>query len=160
MLGWGYDLTNSTVYLHDTWDYADHTMTWGGSYAGMQHYGVTVLRLAAITPPVNLTMHIQSIDLSFTSKKAGKAISYQVTAKIKAVDSSDVALSGATVYGSWSGPYAANVSGITDSNGNTGFSTPWVKKSGTYTFKVTRIVKSGYTYDASAGATGNSIIVR
>jgi PKD repeat protein len=47
MLGFGYNTTGNIVYLHDTWDYSDHTMAWGGSYAGMQHYGVTVFRLAA-----------------------------------------------------------------------------------------------------------------
>ena len=45
MLGFGYDDAGSTVYIHDTWDHADHTMTWGGSYSGMTHYGVTVCRL-------------------------------------------------------------------------------------------------------------------
>jgi len=47
MLGFGYDDTGTTVYIHDTWDYLNHTMTWGGSYSGMKHYGVSVCRLAA-----------------------------------------------------------------------------------------------------------------
>jgi PKD repeat protein len=51
MLGFGYDTTGNVVYLHDTWDFSDHQMTWGGSYSGMQHYGVTVLRLAAAPTP-------------------------------------------------------------------------------------------------------------
>ena len=54
MLGLGYD--NSTgqklVYLHDTWNHNNHTMTWGGSYSGLQHYGVTVIRLAPADHPV------------------------------------------------------------------------------------------------------------
>ena len=48
MLGFGYDDTGSTIYIHDTWDYLNHTMTWGGSYSGMVHYGVTVFRLVSI----------------------------------------------------------------------------------------------------------------
>jgi hypothetical protein len=48
MLGFGYNDSSNLVYLHDTWDYSDHTMTWGGSYYGMQHYGVTVLQLKAL----------------------------------------------------------------------------------------------------------------
>jgi hypothetical protein len=44
MLGYGYDDLSSVVYLHDTWDYDSHTMVWGGSYSGMQHYGVTVFQ--------------------------------------------------------------------------------------------------------------------
>jgi hypothetical protein len=42
MLGYGYSNTGSVVYLHDTWDHVAHSMTWGGSYSGMNHYGVTV----------------------------------------------------------------------------------------------------------------------
>jgi hypothetical protein len=52
MVGVGYDDTSNTVYLHDTWDYLTHTMTWGGSYSGMQHMGVTVIHLAPVGPPV------------------------------------------------------------------------------------------------------------
>ena len=43
MLGLGYNLTGEKILLHDTWDYALHEMTWGGSYAGMQHYAVSVI---------------------------------------------------------------------------------------------------------------------
>ena len=45
MLGFGYDDSSSTIYIHNTWDNSDHSMTWGSSYSGMQHWGVTVLRL-------------------------------------------------------------------------------------------------------------------
>jgi len=47
MLGVGYEAASNTVYLHDTWDYLTHEMIWGGSYSNMEHYGVTVLRLAS-----------------------------------------------------------------------------------------------------------------
>ncbi len=46
MLGYGYDSATQTIYIHDTWDHNHHSMTWGGSYSGMAHYGVTVLRLS------------------------------------------------------------------------------------------------------------------
>jgi len=49
MLGMGYESTNSTIYIRDTWDHNLHTMTWGGSYSGMTHYGCSVIVLA--TPP-------------------------------------------------------------------------------------------------------------
>ena len=42
MLGYGYT-DPDTIYIHDTWDHTDHSMTWGGTYAGMEHYGVTVI---------------------------------------------------------------------------------------------------------------------
>ena len=50
MLGYGYNDTGSLIYIHDTWDNSNHSMTWGGSYSSMQHYGVVVLRLQSITP--------------------------------------------------------------------------------------------------------------
>ncbi len=51
MLGVGYSGTDQVI-VHDTWDYSDHTMTWGGYYAGMKHYGVGVIHLNP--PPVAL----------------------------------------------------------------------------------------------------------
>ena len=55
MLGFGYyydsDLDTETVYLHDTWDHLNHSMTWGGSYSGLLHRGVTVLQLATVSEP-------------------------------------------------------------------------------------------------------------
>ncbi len=47
MVGRGYDETGGaqTLYIHNTWDNTYHTMTWGGTYSGMQHYAVAVLQL-------------------------------------------------------------------------------------------------------------------
>jgi len=46
MLGVGYESVNSDViYLHDTWDYSLHSMDWGGSYSGNDHFMVTVIEL-------------------------------------------------------------------------------------------------------------------
>jgi len=50
MLGVGYSGTNQVI-VHDTWDYVDHTMTWGGTYSGMQHFGVTVFHLGSGPAP-------------------------------------------------------------------------------------------------------------
>lgn len=46
MVGIGYESTNSTIYVLNTWDYSIHTMNWGGQYSGMTHYGVGVIELA------------------------------------------------------------------------------------------------------------------
>jgi hypothetical protein len=40
MFGYGYD-PDGTVYLHDTWNAGQKTMMWGGSYAGLDQWGVT-----------------------------------------------------------------------------------------------------------------------
>jgi hypothetical protein len=52
MIGFGYNTTGNQVYLHNTWGFYDDYMTWGGVYSGMQHYGVSVLRLAPVNPDV------------------------------------------------------------------------------------------------------------
>ncbi len=50
MLGVGYEPGNSEIiYIHDTWDYNNHQMTWGGVYSGMQHYSVTVAELEPLS---------------------------------------------------------------------------------------------------------------
>ncbi|MBN2099406.1 MAG: hypothetical protein JW753_07405 [Dehalococcoidia bacterium] len=48
MLGYGYNTTGNVVYLKDTWDYSSHTMTWGSTYSGLQHKGVSVMRLTPL----------------------------------------------------------------------------------------------------------------
>lgn len=47
MFGYGYG-DNDTVYLCDTWSLGPHTMTWGGSYSGLDMWGVTTLTLVPV----------------------------------------------------------------------------------------------------------------
>ena len=47
MVGYGYDDETNKVYLHDTWDYNDHTMNWGGNYSGLNQWGVSVIHISA-----------------------------------------------------------------------------------------------------------------
>jgi transcriptional regulator CtsR len=70
MLGYGYDTTTNTIYVHDTWDYSSHTMTWGGTYSGMRQYAVTVIRLnqSLLNAPSDLTatpVSSSQIDLTW-----------------------------------------------------------------------------------------------
>ena len=51
MLGMGYNDTGNLIYLHDTWDYITHQMTWGGSYSGLNQWGVGVIQLQPLTDP-------------------------------------------------------------------------------------------------------------
>ncbi len=45
MFGYGYG-DNNLIYFYNTWDDQEHTMTWGGSYAGMEQWGVVCFELA------------------------------------------------------------------------------------------------------------------
>ena len=45
VVGVGYDDSSSTIYIHDTWDYDTHSMTWGGSYSGMELQSVSIVNI-------------------------------------------------------------------------------------------------------------------
>ncbi len=91
MIGFGYRDTGSTVSVCDTWDHSYHEMTWGGSYDGMAHWGVTVLQLeggadhveiaAGPTGAPNPVTPAGEVALSVSaSSSEGRALSYEWTA--------------------------------------------------------------------------------
>ena len=51
MVGVGYNSASNQVILNDTWDYETHTMTWGGSYVGMEMYAVSIVHPAGFPDP-------------------------------------------------------------------------------------------------------------
>lgn len=51
MLGVGYEEDSDLIYIHDTWDYDVHSMTWGGEYSGMEHYAASVVELEGMSLP-------------------------------------------------------------------------------------------------------------
>ncbi len=71
MLGYGYNTTGSVVYLHDTWDHLIHTMTWGGSYSGLQQLGVTVIQLSPATITVKTSGLVPSNPATVHYVQAG-----------------------------------------------------------------------------------------
>lgn len=85
MLGYGYDESGSTVYLHDTWDWQIHSMTWGGDYQGMAQWGVTVLELLPVNaaPIANFSAMPTSIltgeTCIFNDLSAGNPTGWQWT---------------------------------------------------------------------------------
>ncbi|NLW18666.1 MAG: hypothetical protein GXY81_03145 [Candidatus Cloacimonetes bacterium] len=64
MLGVGYESTSNTIYVHDTWDHQMHSMQWGGSYSGMQHYGVGVIELAP-APTYTISGNVRRPNLQY-----------------------------------------------------------------------------------------------
>jgi hypothetical protein len=86
MLGLGYDDTEANkILVHDTWDYSDHWMIWGGTYSGMLHYAVTVIELSSVS----------YTDMTFnnTTVGTGKYISLLSTNSITgSTDSADAFL--------------------------------------------------------------------
>ncbi|MDP1993020.1 MAG: C39 family peptidase, partial [Syntrophales bacterium] len=56
IVGVGYDDSSNTVYIHDTWDNSNHTMTWGGSYAGMRLLSVSIVQIGDNPSPPTVTI--------------------------------------------------------------------------------------------------------
>jgi hypothetical protein len=97
-------------------------------------------------------------DIAMTGKKAGPNRS--ATAVVTILDTGGAPVEGATVYGTWSGLYSANVSGVTLADGTITFNSGKVKSAGTFTFTVDDVVKSGYTYDPGLNVeTSDSVAV-
>jgi len=69
MLGYGYNTTGNIIYVHDTWDYSNHQMTWGGTYSSLQHRAVTVIRLAASTAAPTVTNSSGASNITSTSAR-------------------------------------------------------------------------------------------
>jgi hypothetical protein len=67
MFGYGYD-DNGNIIFRDTWDGEEHTMAWGGTYAGMAQWGVTVF-----TPTGGSPVPLPSTLLLMVSGLAGLA---------------------------------------------------------------------------------------
>ncbi len=48
VVGVGYDDAMRLAYIHDTWDYNNHTMYWGTSYAGMELQSVSIVNIRGL----------------------------------------------------------------------------------------------------------------
>ena len=101
MLGYGYDASTNTIYVHDTWDYYSHTMTWGGTYYGMQHRAVTVIRLnpPQSNAPTNLMgtpISSSRIDLTWQDNSDDET-GFKIERKTGAGSYSQIATAGAGV---------------------------------------------------------------
>jgi len=79
MVGYGYDDSSNTVYIHDTWDNSDHTMTWGGAYSGLTQYAVSVIRLGAAPPTYTPTDTATFTDTPTNTMTATPIFTYAAT---------------------------------------------------------------------------------
>ena len=102
-------------------------------------------------------MYVFSIDMS--GKTAG--VNRSATAVITIHDTHGSPVPGATVYGTWSGDYAATVNGVTVADGTVSFTTSNVKvANATFTFTVDDVVLVGYGYDPISNVeTWDTIVV-
>jgi YD repeat-containing protein len=73
VVGVGYDDSSRTVYIHDTWDNSDHAMPWGGKYAGMVLWGVSIVNIQQSTLLPDLSGYWSSV--SKTNQKGNYTVS-------------------------------------------------------------------------------------
>jgi len=112
---------------------------------------------AAPQPPS--LMHVKSIAMALKTSGSYK----YATATVTVIDAAGNPVSGARVYGHWSGATLDSDSGLTNSSGQVTLTSNRVRRppSGTtFTFTVDNIQLSGWTYDSASNViTSNSIKV-
>jgi len=115
--------------------------------------------IITITEVPHNVMHVAGIEMGF--KKAG--INTAGTATVTIVDATDNLVSGATVYGHWSGATRDVDSGMTNSVGLVTLQSDYVKRAKTmttFTFTIDRVELTGWNYDAGENVeTSDSITI-
>lgn len=90
----------------------------------------------------NNMIYVAGISMGLTSSKQG----YQASATVTVRNQSGALVSGATITGQWSDLASGTVSRSTSRNGTATFTSSRTRSRGTFTFSVTGITLSGYTY--------------
>jgi hypothetical protein len=124
-----------------------------GQSAGF--FTFNTLTLHRTDPCAGATMHVASITPRFQA--GGKAV--DATISIVSAGGAPVSSAAVTVAITVPGGVQSTVTRTTNAQGRVTFSTPR-RASGTYTFAVTAVTKTGFTYDPSANVeTSDSIVV-
>lgn len=123
--------------------------------------GLTATRAVTITVgPAPVTMSVADIAMSLTVAKSGTS---NAKAAVKVLDRNGLPVSGATVTGRWSGIVSqTSASVVTGTNGVATFTSPTASKTarGTFTFTVTGVTRSGYSYTSASNLETSDSIVR
>jgi hypothetical protein len=151
------------------WDFGDGTGSTAAnpvkSYSAPGSYTASLVvvdnsGLSSVADTVNIivqnnnVVYVANIAMSLSSTKLG----YQATATVTVRDQNGALKSGATVTGRWSGLASGTVSKSTSRNGTAALSSARTKNRGTFTFNVTSINLSGFTYSPTRNAeTSDSI---
>ena len=106
VLGLGYDDASQTAYVHNTWDYGLSELSWGGTFADMQHYGVSVMELFPLGNPI-LTIDPVSTEVGW---QAGSTSFSVVSNKTWSVSESADWLSVTPGQGAGNGSFSATFS--------------------------------------------------
>jgi len=151
-----------------TWDtseasLAEHTLTASHDFADDNGSNDSLSATVTVTEPgTEPTMHVASIEMSLSTRKAGRNTFTNALATVTILDASNKPVQGATVYASWSGATSDSDSGLTDTQGKVTLESDAVKNASsgtTFTFTVDNVVKSGWTYDPASNIESSDFIV-
>ena len=141
---------NYTLFVHGR----DEAGKWGETSAVV---------LEVTEAPTDKVMHVHSIDMSLSKRKAGPNIFTHAIAVVTVVNSTGILVEGATVEGHWSNATTDKDSGVTNSTGQVSLDSDEFKNApdGTnFTITMDSIAKEGWTYDSAANEeTSDSIFV-
>lgn len=162
-----YDSDGSIV-TYD-WDFGDGTVstaanpvksyplpgTYTASLVVVDNSGLSsVADTVTITVADNKALYVANIAMTLSSSKQG----YQATATVTVRNQSGALVPNATVVGQWSGLTTGTSSKTTSRKGTAALTSTRTKNRGTFTFTVTGISLSGYTYSPARNAeTSDSI---
>lgn len=110
----------------------------------------------SVAPAAVVNMHVENIAMALAIK--GK--NAQASATVFVFDSAGKPVSGATVTGQWSGVISKAASGTTGADGSVRLTSGSTSRSGTFTFTITGVSGSGYTYDSAANKETSDSITR
>lgn len=145
---------------------ANYNYTNAGSYTAQlrvtDNSGLTATRSVIInaqSPVVVVGMGVSDIAMSLTVNS--KARNARANAAVTVQNASGLAVSGATVTGTWSGIVAGSASAVTGSNGVAAFASPTTKANvGSFIFTVTGVTLAGHSYQPSSNVETSDSIAR
>ena len=147
---------DGTIVAYD-WDFGDGTSSTAAnpvkSYANSGTYTASLVvvdnsGLSSVADTVvivvqnNNVVYVGNITMTLSSTRQG----YSATATVTVRNQNGAVVPSATVTGQWSGLTTGTVSRTTNTSGNAAFTSSRTKNRGTFTFTVTGITLSGYTY--------------
>jgi alkaline phosphatase len=113
--------------------------------ANQNETAVSTAESATTQPGGAAEVYVNNITMN--SGISGKNYYAQATVWIRNNSGANVAA--ATVYGNWSGAVSGSANGVTGTDGKVILRSPNSRSGGTFTFTVTNVAASGYTYNPS-----------
>ncbi|MDD4308850.1 MAG: C39 family peptidase, partial [Candidatus Cloacimonetes bacterium] len=139
MLGVGYDDTTNTVYLHNTWDYGLHSMTWGGYYSGMEHIAMSVLTLAPLTITCSPLTISQTLGQNLTtnlslsiSNPGSQVLNYNCSTQVSTESVLDETFASTSIPAGWTQSHVTGTTQWVFDVGGNGSNNPSVAFDGQY----------------------------